>query len=205
MDDETQLARLPSLHPLVPQLDREAMDLLPWDRKELQVKIDMLRRVLQEAEAHAKDLDNILKKNEPRRKRPRATVKTVNPWLFHMKKEQAMRACVNDPQNPKYNPKHPYFGKSAISRKGRWDKDFQEDDSIMPLLRNSYKECKEQIILSMINQKAEDENSKTYWSTFSADLKNDFIKKIKELFPYNKAIRALQLSDDSETDDSIFS
>lgn len=125
---------------------------------------------------------------------------SINVWAFHTRREHAIRAQVNDESNKEtYDPKHEYFDKPAIGEKKDGNGNY-ENDSIMPMMRDKYENDYEQIALDMINEKdiLTEKKPHSYWSKFSADLKNDFITKLKKDFPKNKQIKALQLVEDEE-------
>lgn len=131
----------------------------------------------------------------PRRRIDRAEV--VNPWVFHVAREQAIRRNVNDPQHPDYDENHEYFGRSAIDRRPRdVSPDEWENNSIMPFMKQKFAENKEQIILDMINEQdvftSDNEDPTTYWSLKSSTAKNSYIEKIKREYPQNALIQALQ-------------
>lgn len=73
----------------------------------------------------------------PRRRSDASEI--INPWAFHVIRENAIRKNVNDMQHPNYDETHVYFGKPVISRRPTdVTVDEWEDDSIMSIMKQIY-------------------------------------------------------------------
>ena len=148
--------------------------------------------------------------NQKQRKRSTTKAKTVNPWQFHTKREQAIRTNVNDRNHPDFDKEHEYFGKDAIGRPPKDEdknplKEGWENPSIQPLMRKIYNDNKQQIILDMIQEEdvytlkeIADGKDKSYWSKKSPEAKNAFIRQIKETYPKNSDFKKLVEVDEAE-------